>query len=347
MNLHDIDTPALVIDLDIMERNIRRLQGYLDAHGIGNRPHIKTHKIPAIAHMQLEAGAIGITCQKLGEAEVMADAGIENILLTYNIIGKHKLERLVSVAKRIELTLVVDNLIVAQGISEAAEAHGITADVLVELGSELERTGVPTPVALVELAKKVDGLAGLQLRGMMIFPSSPENADRIVEATTRLQAAGLSTDIVSGGGTPTTFQAHRVPGITEHRAGTYVYNDKMMMDKGVARSDECALTLVATVVSRPTPDRAIVDAGSKAFSSDGGLPMGYIVDRPRAHIYRMNEEHGYVDVSACPMQPEIGERLRVVPNHACGATNMHDIAYGVRGDEVEVIWEIPARGKLR
>lgn len=347
MRIQDLDTPVLLIDLDIMERNIRRLQEYLDAHGIGNRPHIKTHKVPAIAHMQLEAGAIGITCQKLGEAEVMADAGIKNILITYNLLGAQKMERLVRLAKRTDLTVAIDNLTVAQGISDAAQAAGLTIGILVELATDLQRTGVPTPAALVELAQQVDRLLGLHLRGMMVYPSGPSNADLISEAIAGLQRAGLSTEIVSGGGSPTALQAHLVPGVTEHRAGTYVYNDKMMMDQGAATVEDCALTVLTTVVSRPTAERAIVDGGSKTFSSDAGLPMGYIVNYPEAQIYNMNEEHGYVDVSACAIKPEIGERLRVIPNHACGTVNMHDEVYGVRGDEVEVIWRIQARGKLR
>ncbi len=346
MNIRELDTPALVIDLNIMMCNIRHLQNYLDAHGIANRPHIKTHKIPAIAHLQLESGAIGIGCQKLGEAEVMADAGIKNILLTYNIVGQRKLERLVRLSRRTYLTVTLDSLVVAQGLSKAARAAGVTIGVLVELATEMERTGVPTTAALVELAGQVVRLPGLRLRGLMIYPSGPRNADLIAEAVTSLRSAGLSTEIVSGGGTKTAFQAHEVPEVNEFRAGTYIFNDKRTVDKGVATLDDCALSVIVSVVSRPTPDRAIIDGGSKTFSSDFGLPVGYIINCPKARIYRMNEEHGYVDLSVCAVKPKIGDRLRVIPNHACGATNLHDVAYGVRGDEVEEIWNIQARGKL-
>lgn len=347
MHIDNLDTPALVIDLDVMIRNIQRLQDHLDAHQIGNRPHIKTHKIPAIAHMQLDAGAVGITCQKLGEAEVMADAGITDILITYNIIGRQKLERLVRLAKRADLKVTVDSPIVAQGISEAVTKGNTSVGILVELGSDLRRTGVPAPDALVELATQVDRLPGLNLRGLMIFPSGPANSGHIANAVQQLQSAGLSTEIVSGGSTPTAFKAHQVPEVTEHRAGTYVYNDTMMIDRGAATLDDCALTVLSTVVSRPTVDRAIIDGGSKTFSSDAGLPMGHVLNYPDAEIYDMNEEHGYVDVSRCAPKPNIGDRLRVVPNHACGTTNMHDIVYGVRDNHVDVIWDIQARGKLR
>jgi D-serine deaminase-like pyridoxal phosphate-dependent protein len=347
MRVDDIDTPAPVIDLGIMDSNIGRLQAYLDQHGIGNRPHIKTHKIPAIAHLQLAAGAIGITCQKLGEAEVMAAAGIRDILLTYNVIGRPKLERLVRLARRTQLIVALDNLTAARGIAEAVQDAGLTVDVLVEFGTELERTGVPTPAGLVELARQVDDLPGLRLRGLMVYPSHPANAGRIEEAVESMQAAGLPTDIVSGGGTPAAMEAHRVPYITEHRAGTYVFNDTLTIGRGAATLDDCALTIVTTVVSRPTAERAILDAGSKTFSSDGGPPVGHVVDFPNARIYKMNEEHGYVDIAQCESEPEIGDRLRVIPNHACGTMNMHDVAYGVRGEYVEVIWDVAARGKVR
>jgi D-serine deaminase-like pyridoxal phosphate-dependent protein len=343
--IHDLNTPALVIDLDVMMSNIWRLQNYLDAHGIANRPHVKTHKMPVIARRQLEAGAVGITCQKLGEAEVMADAGIQNILLTYNIVGRQKLERLVGLAKRTHLTVTADSLVVAQGLSRAIQAAGVTIGVLVELASEMERTGVPTPAALVELSHQVVSLPGLQLRGLMIYPSGRHNADHIAEAVDSLRSAGLPTEIVSGGGTKTAFQAHEVREVNEYRAGTYIFNDKMTVEKEAAKLDECALSVIVTVVSRPTRDRAIIDAGSKTFSSDFGLPMGYIVDYPEAQIYKMNEEHGYVDVSLCAFKPEVGDRLRVIPNHACGTVNMHDVAYAVRGDEVEAVWDIQARGR--
>jgi D-serine deaminase-like pyridoxal phosphate-dependent protein len=241
--------------------------------------------------------------------------------------------------------VTVDSLVVAQGLSRAIQAAGVTIDVLVELASEMERTGVPTPAALVELSHQVVSLPGLQLRGLMIYPSGPHNADHIAEAVDSLRSAGLPTEIVSGGGTKTAFQAHEVREVNEYRAGTYIFNDKMTVEKGAAKLDECALSVIVTVVSRPTRDRAIIDAGSKTFSSDFALPMGYIVNYPEAQIYKMNEEHGYVYVRRCAFKPEVGDRLRVIPNHACGAVNMHDVAYAVRGDEVDAVWDIQARGK--
>lgn len=347
MNIHELDTPCLILDLDIMERNLRRFQDYFDQHAIGFRPHIKTHKIPALAHRQLALGAVGITCQKLGEVEVMADAGIRDILLFYNIVGQAKLDRLIRLARRTDLVVTVDNLVVAQGISDAAVAAGITVDVLAEMGGPNNRTGVPSAAGTVALAQQMDQLPGLRVRGMAVYPSSPDTAEQIGEAVAGLRRSGVSTEIVSGGGTPAAFQAHLVPGLTEHRAGTYIFMDKMQMEMGAAQQADCAVTVLTTVVSRPTDERAILDGGTKTFSSDRGLPMGVVIEHPEATIYMMNEEHGYLDVSACTPRPRIGDRLRVIPNHVCGCINMHDQIFGVRGDAVEVVWQIQARGKVR
>ena len=347
MQIHQLDTPCLILDLDVMERNLRRYQDYFNSHGLGFRPHIKTHKIPALAHRQLALGAVGITCQKLGEVEVMADAGIRDILLYYNILGPAKLERLIRLARRTELKVTVDNLIVGQGISDAAVAAGVVVDVLAEMGGPNNRTGAPTVPELLTLAQDLDRLPGLRLRGMAVYPSGPANADAIAQAVAGFRRAGLSTEIVSGGGTPDAFLAHTVPEITEHRAGTYIFMDKMMVEADMATVDDCAVTVLTTVASRPTDQRAILDGGTKTFSSDRGLPMGIVVDHPAASIYMMNEEHGYLDISQCDPSPQIGDRLRVIPNHVCGCINMHDEIYGVRGDEVEVVWQIQARGKVR
>lgn len=347
MNIHDLETPALVVDLDVMERNIQRYQDYFDQHGISSRPHIKTHKIPAFAHKQLAAGAIGITCQKLGEVEVMANAGIEDILLYYNVIGRPKLEKLISLSKRCNLKVTVDHPWVAEGISQAANAAGVTINVLAEMGSYNERTGVPTPAGVVELTKQMDSLPGLAVRGLAIYPTGVQNKDQVAEAVAGMQAAGLSTEIISGGGTPVAMQAHLVPGITEHRAGTYIFNDKMLIDAGVATPAECALRVLVTVASLPVPERGVLDGGTKTFSADGGFPIGIVSDYPEARIYKMNEEHGYLDISNCDPRPRIGDRLWVIPNHVCVTVNLHNQVYGVRGETVEGIWPVAARGLVQ
>ncbi len=344
MNIHDLDTPSLVIDRDIMEANIRTYQGYFDEYGIGFRPHIKTHKIPALAHQQLAAGAIGITCQKLDEVEVMVNAGIEDILLYYNIVGVQKLDRLCRLSQMCTLTTTVDSRFVAEEMANAAARHHVQLRVLAELGSFNHRTGVRTLAELIQLAQFMDRSPHLLLVGFATYPSGLENRDHIAEAVAAFQARGLCTDIVSGGGSPTAFEAHEVPGITEHRSGTYIFHDKQCIDKGFAQVDTCALRVVTTMVSHPVPERGIIDGGTKTFSADGALPRGLVVNYPGAEIYRTNEEHGYLDLSRCSELPEIGSRLWVIPNHVCVTVNLHNRIYGVRGDTVEEEWEVAARG---
>lgn len=346
MRIDEIDTPALVVDLDVMEANLRTYQAYFDAHGIGLRPHIKTHKIPALAQRQIAAGAIGITCAKLGEAEVMADAGLDDILLYFNILGPSKLERLGRLAQRCALTTTADNLTVAEALAECGARYGTPIRTLAELGSFNQRTGAPTVSQLVALAQFIDRSPHLRLMGIATYPSGPDNRARLQAAGDAFQASGLCLDVVSGGGTPYAFEAHREPRLSEYRIGTYLFQDKIGIDKGYGRVASCALQVATTVVSRPAPERAIVDGGTKTFSSDGGLPIGQVVNYPEAVLYNANEEHGYLDVARCPEPPAVGARVWVIPNHACGAMNMHDRAYGVRQGWVQETWDIAARGKV-
>jgi len=345
------DTPVVTIDLDIMEANIRRLQVYCDAHAIANRPHIKTHKIPEIARMQLVAGAVGITCQKLGEVAVMLDAGIRDILLTYNVIGEAKLQRLRELASRpgARLAAAIDNLPVARALSSAFADAGEPLRVLIECDTGTGRTGTQTPAEAVGLARAIADLPGVHFEGIMTYPITDETG-RFFEATlARLDHAGLPARVVSTGGTPVYFRAHEVPGVTEHRAGTYVFNDRATVAAGAATGDDCAMRIRTTVISRPTPARAIIDAGSKTLSSDlmGQIGHGHIVEYPDAAIVRLNEEHGIVDITRCAEKPDVGEIVSVIPNHTCVVTNLHDALVGVRRGRVEVVWPVAARGMVR
>ncbi len=345
------DTPVVTIDLDIMEANIRRLQTYCDAHGIGNRPHIKTHKIPAIARMQIAGGAIGVTCQKLGEVRVMLDAGVEDILVTFNILGEPKLVRLHELASRpgARVRVVTDNAPVARALSgeftDAPEPLGV----VVECDTGMGRNGVQTPAEALELAQVIAGLPGLRFDGLMTYPITPETGKFFEATLARLERAGLGAQIVSTGGTPGYVRAHEVPGVTEHRAGTYVFNDRATVARGIATWDDCAMRIRTTVVSRPTPTRAIIDAGSKTLSSDlmGLTGHGYIAEYPDAVIAQLNEEHGYVDLTGCDRRPDVGEIVSVIPNHTCVVTNLHDQLIGVRRGHVEVVWDVAARGTTR
>ncbi len=347
MNVDSLDTPALTVDLDVMEANLQRLQSYCDAHGLGLRPHIKTHKIPALAHKQLALGAVGIACQKLGEVEVMVEAGIANILIPYNLIGPLKLQRLAALARRAQITVAVDSADVARPMVEFLAGAGVSVGAVVELTSELNRCGVTDARAAVALAREIATGRGLRFRGLMVYPSSEKSMPLVAETLAALKVEGLSAEVVSGGGSPTAYRSHEFPGLTEIRVGTYIFNDWSYVKSGVCALEQCALRVIVTVVSAPAPGRVIVDGGSKTFSSDMGLPMGRMVEYPEAVIHKMNEEHGYVDVSACPRAPRVGERVAVIPNHACGTVNMHDALVGLRGENVEVVWEIAARGKVQ
>jgi D-serine deaminase-like pyridoxal phosphate-dependent protein len=349
MRVDELDTPFAVVDLDRLSANMARLQAYLSEHGLANRPHIKTHKIPAIARMQIEAGAVGITCQKIGEAEVMAEAGITEIFLPYNILGEPKLTRLTALARRASLSLTVDSAVAARGLSGAAERAGLRLVVLVECDTGAKRCGVQSPQEAAELAKLISDLPGLQFGGLMTYPNT-EHLDAFMSQTKALLAAeGLSAARVSGGGTRCMWQAHTHRELTEHRAGMYLYGDRATIEAGAMTLETTAFGVIATVVSRPTRERGILDAGSKTLSSDllGLAGHGYIREYPQARIEGLSEEHGHVDFSACQRRPEIGERVTVIPNHCCPVTNLLDEVAGVRGDAVEVLWKVAARGAVR
>ncbi len=349
MDIADLETPVAVVDLDRLAANIHRLQGYLDEHGIANRPHIKTHKIPEIAWMQLRAGAVGVTCQKISEAEAMAAAGIQAIFLPYNIIGVPKLERLVRLARRVTLSVTADSAYTVRGLSAAAQAGGVTLLVLVEFDGGLQRCGVQSPVAAAELALIIARSPGLRFGGLMTYPSNARTDPFVRETRALLKDEGVTVDCVSGGGSPGMWQAHTHAEVTEHRAGTYVYGDRSMLKSGAMQMDDIAFSVITTIVSRPTADRGILDGGSKTFSSDlSGLEgHGLILEYPEARFYGMSEEHGHVDFSQCPRKPEVGERVTVIPNHCCVVSNLFNQIVGARNGKVEVVWPVAARGALQ
>jgi len=348
----DLETPAVTVHVDIMEDNIRRVQAHLARHGIGNRPHIKTHKIPAIGKLQMAAGAMGITCQKLGEVEVFVDAGVaDDILLTYNILGRAKTDRLMALIRRAPgITVALDNEVVARELSEAGVRHGLDVRFLVECDTGFGRTGVQTPEAAAELARLAGRLPKMQFRGLMTFPNrEPTTREFFERALALFAGAGIPVPVVSGGGTPTIFTAQNIPMLTEHRAGTCVFNDAMVVSSGTATWDNCAMRVRATVVSRPADARAILDAGTKVLTSDqyGMKGYGHVMEYPEAVVANLSEEHGVVDLSACAERPKVGDVVHVVPNHCCVVSNMVDELYGVRGGVVEVVWPVAARGRVR
>lgn len=349
MRKDELETPVALVDLDRLEANIARLQTYLSSHNIANRPHIKTHKIPEIAHMQLRAGAAGITCQKLGEAEIMAQAGIRDIFLPYNLIGAAKLDRLMRLSRRAQISVTADSDVVVRGLAAAAREADTPLTVLVEFDTGGGRCGVQTPGQAADLARLIADSSHLQFGGLMTYPCN-EQTDPFVQATRQqLAADGIPVERVSGGGSKNLWRAHEHREVTEYRSGMFIYGDRALLNAGTLTLDEVAFSVITTVVSRPTADRGILDGGSKTFSSDllGLDGHGLILEYPEAHFYGMSEEHGHVDFSRCPRRPAIGERVTVIPNHCCVVTNLFNQIVGMRGDEVEVVWPVACRGMVQ
>src|SRR3954470_20299529 len=348
----DYGTPAAVIDMDKVERNIARIQAACDAAGVANRPHIKTHKSPMLAKLQVAAGAKGVTCQKIGEAEVMAEAGIDDILISYNLFGEEKMTRLAALQAKANMTVAADNATVIAGLPQASAQSGRPLNVVVECDTGRKRAGVETPAEAVALARQIAASKGLRFAGFMLYPSEAgwTVAQKFFdEALAGVRALGLDATMVSTGGSPNLKNLGKLKGATEHRPGTYIYNDRMQVAAGVADWDDCALNIYSTVVSRAGPDRGILDAGSKTLTSDtGGLEgHGLILEHPEAKIARFAEEHGFLDLTRSNTRPNVGDVVRIVPNHVCVVVNMMDEVVMVRGDEILGTLPVAARGKLR
>ncbi len=346
----DFGTPAVVVDLDVVEANISRVQALCDAAGLACRPHVKTHKSPVLAKLQVEAGARGITCQKLGEAEVMAAGGLDDILVSYNILGERNLGRLAALMALAKMTVAADSATTVDGLSSAASAAGRTLDVVVECDTGMRRAGVETPGEAVALAKRIAATPGLAFAGLLLYPPPDrwtETQSFFDVAQSGLRDAGLEARIVSTGGTPNLAHLTALKGATEHRPGTYIFNDRMQMAAGVATFEDCAVTAYSTVVSRAGKERGILDAGSKILTSDqfGQKGFGLVLEHPDAAINALSEEHGFLDLTACDSKPAIGDVVRVVPNHVCAVVNMVDRLVAVRGDEIVGEIEVAARGR--
>lgn len=365
MTISDLDTPALLIDLDRMEANLDRAAEYAHAHGLKLRPHTKTHKSPIIGQMQLDRGAWGLTVAKVGEAEVMASGAVPDLLIAYPVWGDQKWARLTSVARRVPVTVSLDSVEVAEGLQRHALRASVEIAVLVETDLGMRRCGLAPGPQLVGLARKIDSMKSLRLDGLMFYPGHVNPAtDRGAKAMDQLgqdlsgildtfRRDGLPTDTVSGGSTPTLYDSHRILGLTEIRPGTYVFNDRSQVAAGACSWEDCAASILVTVVSTPRADSAIIDGGSKTFTSDslrpfGGDGYGQVLGHPGIRFPRMSEEHGVLDLSNHRGRGlKIGQRLRVVPNHVCVAVNMHEWVHGIRGETVERSWPVEGRGKLQ
>ena len=347
MTIYDLDTPALVCDLEVLDRNLTTMQAHCDRLGIGLRPHLKTHKVPEIARQQVSLGAIGVCCQKLSEAEVMSAAGLDNILILYNIVGPSKVKRLIHIVKTSTITVACDSEETAMGISEVAKHEGVKVRIIIELDCNTGRCGVQSPQAALSLAQKMARMGGLDLQGIMTFPSYIESKPFIEETVSLLTGAGFPVSIISGGSTGLEECSKEI-GCNEHRSGSYAF-EGMTRIRGsdTLTPERCPLRMICTVVSTPTPERVIIDGGAKTFASHAPTPYGLILEHPDAKLRGMSVEHGHIDVSECANRFRVGERVSVIPLHGGMTTNLHDTMYGARGDSVETVWGIPARGKVQ
>ena len=366
---HSIDTiptPALVLDAMKVRRNVERMATYTKAQRIANRPHTKTHKSIAIAGLQLAAGAFGLTVAKVGEAEVLARAFADrepDILVAYPAVDPARTVRLAALARAATIRVAVDSPEAIAALSAAAREAGTTIGILVDLDVGSGRTGVPTAERLVALAAAADRAPGLRLDGIFFYPghvtvhpnlqAAPLAlvADKLGEAIARFDWMGLCRGIVSGGSTPTAYQSHLIHGGTEIRPGTCVYNDLNIVRGGFGSIDDCAASVVCTVVSDAVKDQVILDGGSKTLTMDRCGPApdsghGLIVEYPEAFIGKLTEEHAQVDVTRCRSRPRVGERVTVIPNHICPVVNLHDTAWWHEADGSLQVLPIDARGKL-
>jgi D-serine deaminase-like pyridoxal phosphate-dependent protein len=365
MRIEDLDTPSLLIHLDILDRNMRAMGTAAREAGVRLRPHTKTHKSPEIARMQVDAGATGITVAKLGEAEVMAAAGLDDLFIAFPIVGEAKLARLGALAERANIRVGLDAVEVADGIGRVGKDLGRDVPVLVDVDTGLHRMGRSPGEASARLALEIAAVPGVEVIGLSTHAghayraAGPEELRRIaerealdvIETAERCEREGLRIRDVSVGSTPTARIAAGVDGVTEIRPGTYVFHDVQQMRLGVAAEPECAARVLATVVSRPTSERFLIDAGTKSFSGDGGdgppFPgRGVVSGRPELILDFMNEEHGVGHIVGDP-ELRIGDRLEVIPLHVCSAVNLFDVAYGVRDGVVDHELAIAARGMVR
>ena len=362
MKIDQIETPAVLIDAETLDRNLRTMADYCLGHHLSLRPHTKTHKIPEIAKLQIKYGARGITVAKLAEAEAMADASIDDIVVVYPIWGESKWKRLTTLAQRVRISVAMDSLPIAEAISEWAKLAGVQVGVRLEFDTGFGRCGLPLEQSSVEIAARIRDLPNLRWEGISFYPGQIMGTrsirDKDIEVENRrldrlyslLDAAQIPYPVVSGGNTPAALESHRFHGVTEIRPGTYVFNDRNTVDSEAATYADCAATVLATVVSTSVPNRAIIDAGSKMLSGDQLLTgerryFGYVLGHPGLVLEDLSEEHGHLAVSE-RNSIHLGDRIRVVPNHICPCINLQDRVYVVSGEQVLDEWRVAGRGKV-
>ena len=348
--LSKIETPAFVVNESQTLKNISKFQSLCDEKGLTLRPHIKTHKTVRFAKAQVAAGAVGINCQKIGEAEVMADGGLDDILITFNILGASKLARLRALSERVDLRVVADNTLVIEGLSDAFADVPKPLKVLVECDTGAARCGVQSPDEAVGLAIAINQSPGLEFEGFLTYPAvggQQDVVDFMSSAKSAVESRGIACPTISSGGSPDMWQADTDGIITEYRIGTYVYNDRSLVARGTCELNDCSGTVLATVVSTPTNGRAVIDAGSKALTSDllGLDGHGYVIDHPDVSIVGLSEEHGVLSVGD-GSNLSVGDRLRIIPNHVCVVANMFDQAWLEQENGKVIPLNTDARGRV-
>ena len=359
-----LDTPCLVVDEAKLRRNIAAMAAFAAGAGVGLRPHIKTHKTPEIAGMQLAAGAVGLTCAKLGEAEVMVEAaGAADVLLAYPTVGEAKVRRLLALMERARVTVALDSREAAEALGRAMAAHGRTLEVYAEVNTGQDRAGARHGDEAVALVLDLARVPGLHVTGVMTHEGQANAAlpgalqetalaagRALTETAARIRAHGVEVRTVSVGSTPAATVTPTVPGVTEMRPGTYVFHDNSAFRHGRIGPDDCALRVLATVVSRPAPDRAVLDAGSKTLAMDPSASHpghGYVVGHPEATLARLSEEHGVVILPPGEEGFRVGDQVEVIPNHVCPVVNLQDQLFVLRDGRLAEVWDVAARGKVR
>ncbi len=356
----ELETPAALVDLDRVAVNLDRMATYAAAHHLALRPHIKTHKTPELALEQLRRGAVGVTCATPLEAEVMSDVA-GDLLVAYPPVDALRNARLLALPEEVRLSVALDSAEALQALARAAEAEGRSVGVLVELDLGMRRVGVSRPVDAVQLARAAADARWVEYRGVLFYPghirerveAQDESIRRLSDDLGRfleaLGAADLVPDVVSGGSTPAAWASHRVEGLTEIRPGTYIFNDRTTAAVGACAWDDCAYSVLATVVSTAVSGQAVVDAGAKAISREdirgvNAPGLGALLDRPGVVVKTVSEEHGILDLAGTDWRPRVGDRVRIVPNHVCVSVNLQDTLWGVREGEVVTSFDVAARG---
>jgi D-serine deaminase-like pyridoxal phosphate-dependent protein len=354
----DADTPALLVDLAVMEANIARIVAECRAHGVAWRPHVKAHKTPEIARMQLAAGAIGVTCAKVSEAEVMADAGVRSILIANQVVGPAKIARLVALNRRADPVACVDHPAHIEALGAAAAGAGKPLDVAIEVNVGMDRAGAAPGEPVVALARAIARQPGLRFVGVMAWespaariadPAAKEQAVRAAIALLTASAdacrrAGYDVAMVSCGGTGTFPYCVRQPGVTDVQIGGGIFSD--MRYRGEYAVDFApALTVLTTVISRPTPTRIVLDAGKKAMSSDAAMPLP-LLEAPVRSI-ALSAEHTKLELERPSERPRIGDKIELVVGYSDTTVHLHEEIVATRDGRVEAVWRVAARGKLK